>query len=227
VLALSLAGATGDQTTSPINTATISFGAIELNTDINVTNVDTEHRMHAATVARPDFVLHMVPLPPDVRATEEDTTGAALYNATLPDAARNVGNGTAYGPVAEQLGFLPTTMTSSCGVVIAPGVFSLDPPPYVLLALVSPTFVSERALFRPTRTTEVRAVLAKFIVSHGYARITEESTHVTTTSALNFGKITVAWLNPDGTLVDWNGANHSFSLLFRVFEGHVSGAGVH
>jgi hypothetical protein len=106
---------------------------------------------------------------------------------------------------------------------MAPNVYSLDPPPYVLLALLSPSIVSERSVFRPSRCDAPQPVLAKFIVTGGYARISEESTHVSLTSPLSVNKVTVAWLNPDGTLVDWNGANHSYSLLFRVIEAKVHG----
>lgn len=216
---VSAASGTGD----PINIASVSFGAVLPATDIAVVGVLT-----ATPVARPDFVLHMAPLTTEARPAPQDVSGIAIYNATLPSPASYTGTAEAYGPVYEQLGLAPTTLQSStAGVLLAPSVYTLDPPPYVLLALVSPTCVSERAVFRPAAGADPRPVLAKFIVSNGYARITEESTHVTTTSAVNIAKVTVAWLNPDGTYVDWNGANHSYSLLFRVFEGHVSGAGVH
>lgn len=208
-----------------VNQIDFDFGALTLgddeDSDLNVS------ALNVLPATRPAFCLHMAPPPRNVRFSAPDTTGAALLNPTLANPAAARGMSDAYGPLFEQLGFLPTTVQSSeAGQICAPGVFTLDPPPYVLLALLSPSIVSERAMFRPSRCDAPQPVLAKFIVTGGFARISEESTHVSLTSLLSLNRVQVAWLNPDGTLVDWNGANHSYSLLFRVVEGKVHGVAV-
>jgi hypothetical protein len=162
-----------------------------------------------------------------LRFPAEDASGAAIVNLTLARPLDNQGTGAAYAPLYEQLGLAPTTVQSSAaGQLFAPGVFFLEPPPYVLLALLSPNGGSERAMFQPSRCDAPQPVLAKFIVTGSYARISEESTHVSLTTPQTIREVRVAWLNPDGTLVDWNGANHSYSLLFRVVEGKSHGIAV-
>jgi hypothetical protein len=196
----------------------LDFGALLAVTDFN------RGTMIATPFGRHDFCVHAAPPPREIQFPIEDTSGATILNTTLARPMSEIGRGAAYGPLFEQLGFAPTTVQSSAaGQLMAPNVYSLDPPPYVLLALLSPSIVSERSVFRPSRCDAPQPVLAKFIVTGGYARISEESTHVSLTSPLSVNKVTVAWLNPDGTLVDWNGANHSYSLLFRVIEGKVHG----
>lgn len=212
VLALALPSST------VTNECELVFGALIPNTDLDLTT------MTATPFGRPDFCVHAAPPPREIQFPIEDTSGATILNTTLARPMSEIGRGAAYGPLFEQLGFAPTTVQSSAaGQLMAPNVYSLDPPPYVLLALLSPSIVSERSVFRPSRCDAPQPVLAKFIVTGGYARISEESTHVSLTSPLSVNKVTVAWLNPDGTLVDWNGANHSYSLLFRVIEGKVHG----
>jgi hypothetical protein len=215
----------GDETTSVnhVRRTDLDLGAL-VSGDISV---DLGDELRMTPVGRPDVCLHFAPPPSSVRFPGEDVSGASLLNSTLAKASAEIGTGAAYGPLFEQLGFAPTTVqTSTAGQFVAPGVMSLEPPPYVMLALLAPSIASERSVFRPSRCDAPQPVLAKFIVTGGYARISEESTHVSLTSPLTVSSVTVAWLNPDGTLVDWNGVNHSYSLLFRVVEGKVHGAAV-
>jgi hypothetical protein len=208
--------------TPQITKLMLNFGAISVGSGLDFDN--TVSKMTATPFGRPDFCVHAAPPPREIQFPIEDASGATILNTTLARPMSEIGRGSAYGPLFEQLGFAPTTVQSSAaGQLMAPNVYSLDPPPYVLLALLSPSIVSERSVFRPSRCDAPQPVLAKFIVTGGYARISEESTHVSLTSPLSVNKVTVAWLNPDGTLVDWNGANHSYSLLFRVIEAKVHG----
>lgn len=219
-----------DGTNSVLSLVTLSplqvgFGAVLLGAGNDLDT--TVPALTGTPISRPDFVLHMARLPISVKAADVDITGITMQNATLDNPAANKGMGVSYGPLYDQLGFQPTTVSSdTSGMVLAPAVYSLTPPAYILMELQEPAFVSERAVFRPDSTQDTRPVLAKFIVTDGFARITEESTHVTATSVTNITKVKVAWLNPDGTLVDWNGANHSYALMFRMYEGHVAGVGM-
>lgn len=223
VTAVVASSPTGEVGVSAINTGTLDFGAVLVGTG---DDIDDAVRGTATPLGRPAFVLHMSRMPGTARASPQDGTGSRLRNATLAEPDKLVGAGESFGPAHDQLGFAPAPASAGAsGVVLAPAAFSLEPPPYVLMALLSPTARSERAVFRAVYAADDRVILAKFIVSNGYARVTEESTHVTLTSTSAVAAVQVAWLNPDGTLVDWNGAPHSYSLLFRVQEGHAAGAG--
>lgn len=203
----------------------VDFGAIQL--DVDLPSIPLLDAVVASPVGRRAFVLHMARPPLALRAAPENVTGAALFNAALERPWTAVGSGAAFGPLAEVVGWpLTATPSSEAGVALAPFAYALDPPPYLLLALLAPRATSGRATFRPVGADTELPVLAKFLVSSGFARVTEESTHVSFTSPSAVREVTVAWYNPDGTLVDWGGVNHAFSLLFRVWEGHAGGAAV-
>lgn len=209
----------GNVATGPVGTYTLDFGAVLQGVDLVIAaTLET-----VTPLERLALVLHMAPAV--VNGIPEDVTGLALVNATLPLPLAAVGKVAAYGPAYEAMGFAPTvTQTADSGLLLAPYAYVLEPPPYIFMELDAPGAKSERATFRPTRSGDAaHAVLAKFIVSNGFARITEESTHVTLTSPTTLSAVTVTWRNPDGTLVDWNGVNHSYALLFRVAEGHAGG----
>jgi hypothetical protein len=59
-------------------------------------------------------------------------------------------------------------------------------------------------------------ILAKMYLRPNYQHISEEMLHVAFSGLKRITSLYVEFLNPDGTLVDFNGRDHSYSLLFTT-----------
>jgi hypothetical protein len=59
-------------------------------------------------------------------------------------------------------------------------------------------------------------ILAKMYLRPNYQHISEEMLHVSFSGLKRITSLYVEFINPDGTLVDFNGRDHSYSLLFTM-----------
>lgn len=116
---------------------------------------------------------------------------------------------TVYGSLRHVLG-LPKLATA---VPFVTGTVNVDPYDYVLLELVEPAMVDRKHTHLGPDGT-VRTIMAKIILSKGYARISNDYNAIVTTGVI--GKVThlkFRFLNPDLTPVQWNGHDHSLQIL--------------
>lgn len=130
-----------------------------------------------------------------------------------------------YGSAAEQLGLARTAASLPLTLPYTP---HLAPPDYVLVEILEPTThdvlhthvgVDER---RTTQSShERRHILAKLIITNGYARISEDLNTMSLVGPVTLDSIRLRFLNPDLSLVDWHGHDHSFTIVFRKYAGHA------
>jgi hypothetical protein len=118
-----------------------------------------------------------------------------------------------YGPCAEVLGLNPRAQLSLPAAL--PFVTHLGPPDYILMEIVSPSVAdnlhSHVAVADSSRSK--RAIIAKFIITAGFARISEDKHALRLTGPQTIDEVRVRFLNPDLSLVDWHGHEHSWTLV--------------
>ena len=127
-------------------------------------------------------------------------------------------------------------LPSSGGALTLPMLFSLSPPSIVILELLNPSQKSvvhdyeappDRALpftplaRQPRRPDGTNRILAVLIITNGFARISEEMTHVDSLGPFDVRKLHFRFLNPDMSVVDWRGQNHFLTLLTRQTMGRA------
>jgi hypothetical protein len=101
----------------------------------------------------------------------------------------------------------------------------------MLLELVEPMNISTRNSLRKVvhgaydfdTQRSVVHILAKLIVTDGFAKISEEMVHVVLNSPTTVQRLRFRILNPDFSLVDFHGRDNNFTLLMRASEGHTTG----
>jgi len=103
----------------------------------------------------------------------------------------------------------------------APFVWSMDPPPYILMLLHVPTGG------RDTHTHVFRDdsinIFAKLHLHAPFLHISEEMMFYSFGSYEKIERIWVEFQNPNGTPVEFNGQAHTFSLLFTLYQGTADG----
>ena len=145
-----------------------------------------------------------------------------------------IGSGREYGPAESLLGMGARLLPSSGGALTLPMLFSLSPPSIVILELLNPSQKSvvhdyeappDRALpftplaRQPRRPDGTNRILAVLIITNGFARISEEMTHVNSLGPADVGRVHLRFLNPDMTVVDWQGKEHFLTLLTKQTMG--------
>lgn len=139
-----------------------------------------------------------------------------------------------FGPAESVLGFGAVVTASSGATWLAPSLFSLSPPRIVLVELVSPDMRSsvheysaprDRPLpYDPSapgggRLRGTNQIIATLAITNGFARISEEMTHVDALGPQTVRDVHLRFLNPDMSVVDWRGVNHFLSILLRQSMG--------
>ena len=156
-----------------------------------------------------------------------NTLPAGDYSGAIVRSARD------FGPAGELLG-ARNVVHKATSFFTLPSPFMLSPPSIVLVELVSPTDRSvvhdyDAAMDRPPSYTPGMAlgrsnngtskILAVLIITNGFARITEEMTHVNSLGPADVGRVHLRFLNPDMTVVDWQGKEHFLTLLTKQTMG--------
>jgi hypothetical protein len=98
----------------------------------------------------------------------------------------------------------------------SPYCYNLLPPDYIIMVLCNPTGSKDAQTHTFGQTT--RPFFAKLYITSPFLQISEQMVHSTFAGFQRINSVTVEFQNPDGTLVEFNGRPHSFSLLFTLYE---------
>lgn len=98
----------------------------------------------------------------------------------------------------------------------SPFCWNMLAPPYILMLLCSPA--GSKDGHTHAWKTQTTPVFAKLYISGNYLSISDQMQFVTFAGYQRMNSVTVAFVNPDGTPVEFNGANQSFELLFTLAE---------
>lgn len=123
---------------------------------------------------------------------------------TVPDLARFP----AYNP--------STRCVAVASSYTSPFAWNLDAPDYILVSihLQQSTFDLHTHSYRGS----TMPIFAKLLINNPYVNISEELHFSTFASNGRFNQLNICFFNPDGTLVNFNGRSHSFTLLFTLHE---------
>lgn len=113
--------------------------------------------------------------------------------------------------------YAPTGTTGSAISYGAPYCWKLGPPDYVIMKIAGECeeTTSNEHSYQGNRFS----ILAKFYTNPFFRHISEEMLHSSFSSLRRISKLRIQFLNPDGSFVDWNGCDHTYSLLFTSEEG--------
>jgi hypothetical protein len=104
----------------------------------------------------------------------------------------------------------------SSDVYVAPFPWNVLPPDYIMVVLKS------NCLTQDTHTHSFRReslpIFAKLLVTSPFVNISEELHFVTFSGHARFNSMVIEFKNPDGTLVQFNGRPHSYTLLFTLHK---------
>jgi hypothetical protein len=135
-----------------------------------------------------------------------------------------------FSPVVHSLrsfGGIGSSLLSSPSIIASSAV-NLNPPEYLFMVVDYPSTHNHGFTFQPLENVvedfvetnprhadqHSQLVLAKFLVSKtGYSRITDESLGLQFSSPLTLETMKIRLVNPDGTLADFRGRDHSFTLI--------------
>lgn len=127
----------------------------------------------------------------------------------------------ARGNAISDLSRLPKYNPTTLGVPVSssytsPFAWNLDAPDYILISIhvQQATFDLHSHSYRGQTTP----IFAKLLVNNPYVNISEELHFTTFAGNGRFNQLSICFLNPDGTLVNFNGQSHSFTLLFTLHE---------
>jgi hypothetical protein len=98
----------------------------------------------------------------------------------------------------------------------SPYCYNLLPPDYIIMLLCNPTGSKDMQTHTFGKTT--KPIFAKLYITSPYLQISEQMLHSTFAGFQRVNSISVEFQNPDGSLVEFNGRPHSFSLLFTLYE---------
>jgi len=119
------------------------------------------------------------------------------------------------------LATLPPGVSLSNGQVLsAPYCWDLEGPAYVLMRFLESDGENADGNVH-TYGESVTHVLAKFYTRSTFQRITEEVQHVAFACRRRIRSLRVQFTNPDGTLVDFGGRDHSYTLFFVTDKKRV------
>ena len=115
----------------------------------------------------------------------------------------------------------PAYIPSSNSVPVAssytsPYCYNLSPPDYIIMLLCNPTGSKDMQTHKYGSVT--KPIFAKLYITAPYLQISEQMLHSTFAGFQRVNSVSVEFQNPDGSLVEFNGRPHSFSLLFTLYE---------
>ena len=115
----------------------------------------------------------------------------------------------------------PTYSAATKSVPVAssytsPYCYNLSPPDYIIMVLCNPTGSKDAQTHTFGRST--RPFFAKLYITSPFVQISEQMLHSTFAGFQRVNSVSVEFQNPDGTLVEFNGRPHSYTLLFTLYE---------
>jgi hypothetical protein len=124
-----------------------------------------------------------------------------------------------YAPVWSSLGLVRGHIDATEGTLRLPRAYRLTPTPYILMVWRRPEGVSSR--YTHESESGPQQILAKLLVTRGYARIMDEMSEIEFTTPTRVSEFEVEFLGDDGRLIDWSGQEHSYTLVFKPVSGTV------
>ena len=116
----------------------------------------------------------------------------------------------------------PTTVMPS-GSYVSPFGWVLTPAPYILMILKFPGNTGD--MNTHVLGEDCVSIFAKlYLKTSSYLHICDELLFSRFATVDKIEKINVEFRNPDGSLVEFNGVFHSFTLLFTLYQGTADGA---
>ncbi len=101
----------------------------------------------------------------------------------------------------------------------SPLVWNLKPPDYILVV------IKVRCAAQDIHSHSYRGtsfpIFAKLLITSPYINVSEEMHFTTLASLGRFNSFVIEFQNPDGTLVNFNGRPHNYTLLFSLMEDHA------
>lgn len=127
----------------------------------------------------------------------------------------------------DYLNGIPQSLSTGLGaaaIYIAPYDWELQGPPYILLQLKPIPPVGPTGANVHVYNNEEYAIIAKFYIrALPYQHIAEELLEIPFSGYVTVGAVSLKFLNPDGSVTDFNGKNNSLTLLFQSYMNTVSG----
>jgi hypothetical protein len=102
------------------------------------------------------------------------------------------------------------------GSYTSPFTWNVLPPDYVVIVLRA-SYSAQDNHTHSYRGTSF-PIFAKLLITFPYINVSEEMSFTTFAGHERFNNMTIEFQNPDGTLVNFNGRPHTFTLLFTVEE---------
>lgn len=112
-----------------------------------------------------------------------------------------------------------TTALSTPMCYESPCCWALEAWPYIMMVLEEPcaSDSASHAHYMGSMGVQERTpILAKFLIRSTYVHVSEEMLHGLMGSSKKIDRLKVKFINPDGTLVNFNGRQHTFTLLFTL-----------
>lgn len=217
-------GITGLPYTTMFPTASLSYGASAVTSALPISGPSITCPFNVWANRRSSFQMHYsVPTAPARQLGFSRQTYPVLQNvsqfaaagAAFPPNFSNKGTGiySQYPGAAEGAEFnIPSTYT-------APYTMDLLAPRYILMIIRAANPPSKRQTHVWKETSF--PILAKFIFNdaQNYVRITEDMTNYVFTDFERLTTLRVSFVYGDGTPVDFNGHDHTFTLLFTTAQG--------
>ena len=198
---------------------TVNTGAVEF--DVNKPLNTSDMPFSAQRTDRNAFMLHMSTLSDAFWFPQADLTGVDIDDGSLSTEPR--GSTRVFGSLFTQLGFKQVVYSVPSGALVAPHVHSLDPPDTIYIGITYPNS-SNFATFTPTHNNgNTVPILATLYVGNGFVRISKEFQTLLFSSFPKIDRLGIVFLDEDGRLVDFHGANNRCTLILRCRGGNVSG----
>jgi hypothetical protein len=216
-------GITGLPYTTMFPTASIGFGLSSVTSALPVTGPTITNPFNVWANRRSSFQMHYsVPTAPARQLgfsrqsypVLQSAGQIAASGAAFPPGFNNKGTGIySLCPGGLEAPFnIPSTYT-------APYTMDLLAPRYILMIIRAANPPSKRQTHVWKETSF--PILAKFIFNdaQNYVRITEDMTNYVFTDFERLTSLRVSFVYGDGTPVDFNGHDHTFTLLFTTAQG--------
>jgi len=117
--------------------------------------------------------------------------------------------------------FSPSTLSIPvASTYTSPFAWNLLPPDYIIVVIKGRGFAQDR-MSHSYRGTSL-PIFAKLLVTNPYVNVSEEMHFITTAALTRLKNFGIEFQNPDGSLVDFNGRPHNYTLLFSVREDRAT-----
>lgn len=173
------------------------------------TPADTDGRIILQSAQRNVFMLHFQP------------ADGAAQNFGFPVVVWPPADNTQLSPLSPDLRHWPTYDTRTLRIPVAsaytsPFPCNLLPPDYIIIVLKS----TNAALDIQSHSYQGTSfpIFAKLLITYPYSSVSQNMMFTTFAGHARLNNLVIEFQHPDGTLVNFNGRPHTFTLLFSIEE---------